>query len=348
MTNDSGTTISRPAPAATPAPATDGATPRTAASDVTTTLPGAGLLAVLALTWLAAMLWSAHAAIRSASTAAVATTAAAYAMPGVITASLLGGVTAGLVAVGLTARRTGDADRTALRFGVAAGAGLIVGLLAGAVAMLTYGGGSAPLVLAGVIAGAATLGGALAGVRATAVLAAAVAGSIAVSAAGLLLNLLRNPLLAAYGWSDRESHQLSALGWYALTVSLTSGLAAGLVAFAYLRRAARRADAAPRWPAYLAAGAGPGLAMLLAELITKTGGARVLAQAGSLSPADQAVQGILSGSRVNHALVVLFVGAITAIIAFGRTLRPAADEAPGEPADPPEASPIPSETAKNA
>ncbi len=320
--SDAGTPRRAARAGATP-PATNRAARAGAASGATP--PGAGLLAGLSLVWLAAMLWSTHAAIRAAATGAVATTAAAYALPAVISASLLGGVTTGLLAVGLLARRTADREpRPGPRFAVAVGAGLIVGLVAAVITALTNDGDSAPLVIAGGIAAAATLGGALAGIRATAVLAAATAGSLAVSATGLVLNLLRQPLLAAYGWGDRESQQLSALGWYAFTVSITSGLAAGLIGFWYLRRASRRAGTTPSWPTYLCAGAGAGLVLLLAELITRTGGARLLAEAGALSPADRAVQSLLSGSRINHALVVLFVGAISAMIAFGRTLKPAA------------------------
>ena len=38
------------------------------------------------------------------------------------------------------------------------------------------------------------------------------------------------------------------------------------------------------------------------------------------------MQRVLSGSRLNSALIVLFAGAITAIVALGRTLGPPAEE----------------------
>jgi hypothetical protein len=51
----------------------------------------------------------------------------------------------------------------------------------------------------------------------------------------------------------------------------------------------------------------------------------VLELAGRVSELELTVQHMLSGSRTNSALIILFVGAITAIIAIGRTLGPARD-----------------------
>jgi hypothetical protein len=47
-----------------------------------------------------------------------------------------------------------------------------------------------------------------------------------------------------------------------------------------------------------------------------------------VSELELTVQRMLSGSRLNSALIVLFVGAITAIIAVGRTMTPAPDDEP--------------------
>jgi hypothetical protein len=98
-----------------------------------------------------------------------------------------------------------------------------------------------------------------------------------------------------------------------------SGLVAGLVAYFLLRRGG------PPWPLFALAGAGPGLLLILAEILMRTAGARVLELAGKVSQLELTVQQILSGSRLNSALIVLFVGAITAIIAVGRTLGPPKD-----------------------
>ena len=105
---------------------------------------------------------------------------------------------------------------------------------------------------------------------------------------------------------------------------------------AWARRRAARADATAgvlRWPAYLVAGAGPGLLLLTAEVILRVGGRELLDLASALSEADAVAQTALGTSRIDNAIWVLFVGALTAMIVFGRTLGPAhADEEPVEPA----------------
>jgi len=54
----------------------------------------------------------------------------------------------------------------------------------------------------------------------------------------------------------------------------------------------------------------------------------VLELAGQVSELELVVQRMLSGARFNSALIVLFVGAISATIAVGRTIKPAAEETP--------------------
>ena len=61
-------------------------------------------------------------------------------------------------------------------------------------------------------------------------------------------------------------------------------------------------------------------------LAPATAGARVLNLAGRVSELETTVQQMLGGSRLNNALIVLFVGAVSAIIAIGRTLGPAPEE----------------------
>ena len=118
---------------------------------------------------------------------------------------------------------------------------------------------------------------------------------------------------------DTLASQVRATSWLSFVVSVVGGLVAGLSAYGYLRRR----DTGLRWPAYLAAGAGPGLLILLSDLVTRVGGARLLAVAGSVGADDRAAIGYLGTARLNTALVVLFVGALTTVIAFGRTLKPA-------------------------
>jgi hypothetical protein len=278
---------------------------------------GASVLAVIALAWLAAMMWSSHAEITSGE-GTLAITSAAMSLPTVISAGLVAGAAISL-AVGHLLRRL----RTPLRFAASVGAGLVVGVVVAIVVVSSYGGGEASTVLAGTAAAAVTAGGALAAVRARAVVGAIVAAGLVVFAVEQVLDNFQPNLMSLYGSKDDPSSRLSASGWSALTIAVCTGLAAGLVAFFYLRRAARRAggDAAPpKWPAYAIAGAGPGLLLVAAEFIIRTLGADVLALAGSVSEADATAQQMMDSSRVNNALVVLFVGAIVAILAFGRTM----------------------------
>lgn len=299
--------------------------------------PGAIAFALLALGWLAAMLWSAKAEISSSGISSMAITSAAYALPGVISASLVSGAAVSVTLANLLTRC--GVRRGTPRFLAALAAGLATGLLSALVVTLSYGEGSAIMVLAGTTAAAATVGGIAGGLRNTLVVAAIVAAGLAVFAVGFALSYFQDPVLSLYGSGDTEASQLTAFRWFSRTSSLASGLAAGLLAFGYLRLADRRVtrrttEAAPlRWPAYLIAGAGPGLLLLTAEVLTRTAGAEVLRLAGAISEADRAAQSLLGGSRINHALLVLFLGSLTALIAFGRTLRPAEEsaETPPEP-----------------
>jgi hypothetical protein len=110
---------------------------------------------------------------------------------------------------------------------------------------------------------------------------------------------------------------------------------AGVLAYAYLRR--QRTGGAPaRWPAYLLAGALCGLLTALAELATRLGGAGLLRAASRVSEADGAYLDYLNTARVNRAMVILFVGAIVALMLFGRTLQPAAEVPEAEPVEDPE------------
>ncbi|MFC7544760.1 hypothetical protein [Plantactinospora sp. GCM10030261] len=321
----------RPTPAGdSPAPATDAFRRQPA--------PGAPLLALLALAWLVAMLWSTQRAI-SSNAGTTAIFSAAYALPGVISASLVGGAAAGLAAVRLLARR--GAHRPWVRFAVAVGAGALTGLLSAVVLTLGRDDQGVVAVLAGTIAAATVIGGAIGALRPP-VAGAVVLGGLAVFAATFVLSLFQREITSWYGAGDTMASQLSAFTWFSRTLSVTCGLAAGLAAYAYLRGAERRAvgrDAAGEpdrpagWPTYLAAGAGPGLVLLLAETLIWTAGGRVLRLAGQLSEADQVAQGLLNGSRVVHGMGVLFLGGLVAMIAFGRTVRPADETGRAVPDD---------------
>ena len=306
------------------------------AQDGATTAPSRGvLLAAVGVVWMAAMLWSARATITGRANAEMEVTSTAYAMPGAIAASLVAGAAVALTVLAFLTR----GDRTpgvTVRFIIATGSGLAVGLL-GALSIITINTeGWLYAVVGGTVAAAATLGGALAGFRYRRVTAAVCWGAVTVFVVGFVLNVLQDMLLPLLGSGDTAASQTSAATWFALLQSVLSGLAGGIVAYRVLRRGR---DGGPdlRWPLYALAGAGPGLLLVVGEGLARTAGSRVLELAGKVSELELTVQQMLSGSRLNNALIVLFVGAFTAIIAVGRTLGPAGgapEPAAGTPAGP--------------
>ncbi|MEV6365862.1 hypothetical protein AB0L86_03080 [Micromonospora musae] len=297
--------------------------------------PAAMVIALLSVVWLAAMLWSTREAIHSAEAGVTVISLSAFALPGVISAALVTGAAVALAAGNLLARRYGDG--VTLRFVGAIGAGMLVGLLAALAINLTYADNATTNVIAGTTAAAAIIGGAVAGARS-----APAVGAISASALGVLIfvvafSRVRDPLFDLYGAGDTQESLVNAAKWVSRTESLLAGVVAGLLAFAYLtwskRRTIRQDPTAtlPRWPAYLLAGAGPGLFLLLAEVIIRVGGRSLLDLAGALSEADSVAQTMLGSSRVDNGIWVLFLGALIALIAFGRTLG--SPETEDDPAD---------------
>lgn len=295
-------------------------------------VPGAALLALLALGWLAAMLWSTREAINSAAAGVTAISLSAFALPGVISAALVAGAAFALSGVDLLGHRVGE--RATSRFLAATGAGLLIGLAAAFAINLTYADNATTNVIAGTSAAAAIIGGAVAGARSAPTVGAVVAAALGTLVFVVAFSRARDPLFDLFGAGDTQESLVNAAKWVSRTESLLAGVVAGLLAFGYLawarRRAIRRNPDAPalRWPAYLVAGAGPGLLLLVAEVIIRVGGRSLLDLAAALSEADAVAQTSLGTSRVDNGIWVLFVGALTALIAFGRTLGPAGDDDP--------------------
>jgi iron complex transport system permease protein len=272
-------------------------------------------LAFAGLLWMAGLLWSARATITGRTDVYMEVTSTAYAMPGAISASLVAGAAVGLTVVGLVTRRR--ALGATARFAVATGAGLILGLL-GALVMLTINTeGWVYAVVAGSIAAAATIGGALGGIRPPRLVAAVCWAAITVFLLGVLLTFAQGVLFGMFGAGDSPSSQVGAANWYSLTQAVVSGIVAGVLVHRLLR------GSGVRWVWIAVAGAGPGLLQVVGEILTRTAGARVLDLAGQVSALEKTVQQMLSGARLNSAMIILFVGAITAAIAVGRTLKPA-------------------------
>ncbi|WP_027659324.1 hypothetical protein [Salinispora fenicalii] len=298
--------------------------------------PGAPVLGLLALGWLAAMLWSTHSVIDSAAAGVTAISLSAFALPGVISAALIAGTAFALFGADLLAQQ--GRDRSTLRFVAAIASGLLIGLAAAFAINLTFADTATTNVIAGTTAAAAIIGGGIAATRRAPVIGAVVAAGLGTLVFVVAFSWARDPLFDLFGAGETQESLLSAAKWVSRTESLLAGLVAGLLAFGYLtwsrRRAARRSDPPTlRWPAYLIAGAGPGLLLLVAEVILRIGGRRLLDLASALSEADAVAQTSLGTSRVDNGIWVLFVGALTAMIAFGRTLGPAPldeDEPDGE------------------
>jgi hypothetical protein len=288
------------------------------------------VLAGIAVGWLIAVLWSAHATItgfgdrlgeatdNGIDRGALTLSRAALALPTVVTASLVAGVAVGLVAIRLVAGRSA-------RLALGAAAGLITGGAVAVAILIGYGTGSAIVVLAVAVGAAGVLGGLVATIRPAAMVGAAVAGTVAWFALGLVHAAFNDRLLEVFGAANTAASRVQATARLLLAVALTGGVIAGLVAYRYLRPRAGRLG----WPAYLGAGAGPGLLLLLANLVVLVGGARLRGLAAAYSNADDAVQRYIDTAGLNTALVLLFVGGVTAMIAFGRTLDPPDHDRPG-------------------
>ena len=287
------------------------------------------LLAGAALVWMAAMLWSARATITGGADAETTVTNTAYALPGAVSASLVAGAAVGLAIVTMITRRRALGSTT--RFVIAIVSGLIVGLLGALVIFTINTAGWVFAVVAGTVAAASTIGSALGGFRASHVVSAVCWAALAVFVLGFVLNTrdVQSPLLSLLGSGKSQTSQSNAASWFTFLQSVLSGLTAGLVGYSVLRRARRRGDVVNlSWPLYAIAGAGPGLLLVVGEGLTRTAGSRVIDLAGQVSVLELVVQKMLGGARLNSALIILFAGAITAIIAFGRTLKPAVDEEP--------------------
>ncbi|GIE88109.1 hypothetical protein [Actinoplanes regularis] len=287
----------------------------------------ATLLAIAALAWTAGMLISARVKITSWADAAMEVTSTAYALPGAVSAAIVAGAAVALLALTLISGRR-ELGATA-RFAVGTGSGLLVGVLCALPVITINTAGTIYAAVGGTVAAAATIGGALAGFRLPPVIAAAGWATLGVFAVGAVLNQsdIQSTILELLGSGRDTESAANANQYFSYGQSALGGLAAGLITFAILRRARRRAGGQDlRWTFYLIAGAGAGVLSVIAEILTRTAGAQVLELAGKVSELERSVQQILSTNRLNSALIVLFVGAFTAMVAVGRTLSPADDD----------------------
>jgi hypothetical protein len=298
---------------------------------------GAIVLFALGLLWLAGYLWSAHASIvGTGDDLLVVVTEAALALPGLVAATLLCGAATSHVALFARARRATGLGWVGLA--VAVGCGLLVGGAAGGLILVGYGHRSSVVVLAWAVLAAGVIGGLLGSLRPADALSAGLAATFGPFLLDFLPNLWQGQLLRLFGAGSTVASQFDAVRRLSIIEAFVAGLVAGLVGFWYLRRLLgrqapdSRRESGLRMLRYLTAGATPGLLLMIAEAVTRVGGARLFSAAGRLSDFDQVVIDYTNGSRLNHALVVLFVGALVALVGYGATLKPKARPRP-EPAD---------------
>lgn len=298
--------------------------------------PGAGTLAVLAVAWLLVMLSSLRQAVGAdPGDRALTITRAALELPQVISASLVTGVAVGLAAGNLLARFLPSVlTRPVRRLLISGAAGAVTGLAVATPVLLGYEGLPSIAGISTAIAVAALLGGLLSGLRHRVVVAAGTAATLAVFLVGLLEQTFQGDLRVLFGAGPDPESVVAASGWVVLTASLLAGAVAGALSYLYLRRGG---PFRLRWPAYLLAGAMPGLLVLAAEAVTRLGGARLFSLVSAASVSDELVLSYFHAARINRALVVLFVGALVAVILLGRTLPPRSED--DLPADPPATPP---------
>lgn len=279
-------------------------------------VPGTTALFALGLMWLAVTLWSAHAAL-SAAGDGVNIANVILVLPALNASSLLAGAAAGLF---LVTRFSSAAGRWR-RLVVGLGAGTVCGLLTAAAVLLAHGWTGQVAVLAATTGVAALLGGALAATPAVS-LASGLAGTFGAFAVGVLLSFFQSPLKSLLGAGDSFASQEAAAQRFFYASAALSGLVAGVLAYLLLRRR----FAVQRWPAYLVAGATAGLVLFAAEILAVLATSVLLTWVGAdaadaLSGFDWWAIAYVSNAGFIHAMVVGFAGALTAMIAFGRTLN---------------------------
>jgi hypothetical protein len=238
---------------------------------------------------------------------------AIFALPPIISASLLVGAATGLAAA-LWRRRGAPALRVRLALGAAAG--VVAALVTGGA---LYASSGSVLVAAVAVAVAALLGGLISAVRIP-VLAAGLAAALGVAVIQFGAALFTAELRGLLDGSGSGQEVGNAELQLALIVGIVAGVVAGLVSYAVLRRLRPGG-----LPGHVAAGAAAGAFLLVAEVVSRVTVPLLVRAAGGSTGDDPLVVQLTGQARLNSALVVFFVGAITGVITLGRSMpkRPA-------------------------
>jgi hypothetical protein len=275
------------------------------AKDVTGTAPAAtGTVALLflGLVWLGSTLYTAHATITSgAGNLSGAPGAAAAALPGMVAATLVTGASIGAMS-GKRFRSAGGRLLAGLALGT------LLGLVVAAGIRFAYGGAPSIMELAITVGAAGIVGGALA-VLPGAVLATGLWGTTWVFAAGVILGVVQPSLLKLLGSGEAAGTR------FVLGQSLVTGLTAAFCAVLFLRVPRSRV----LW--YLVSGALPGLVLLGAEWLTRAGGSAVARLVHGFGTGSPALVELSGSARLRHALIVLAVGGLAAMVTGALTVR---------------------------
>jgi hypothetical protein len=202
-------------------------------------------------------------------------------------------------------------------------AGSATGVLASAAVFMLRGvPSSAILVLALALALSGALGGAIAAIRPVEIARGGVPATLVALLLFFVVAFNSSWLLPLFGADGTAAGNRSANGLLAGAQALLIGLVSGFVAYFTIKRS----RATCRWPVYMLAGGLPGLFYIIADLFTRIGTKQLLGLATADTTVDRLISGDLGAGRINTGLVLFFVGAITAMLAFGRTLKASAGE----------------------
>jgi hypothetical protein len=249
----------------------------------------------LGLVWLGTTMYTAHATITgSQENVAGALGAAAAALPGVVAAMLVAGAAIG-AAAGARFRSAGGRLLAGLALGT------LFGLAAAAGIRFAYGAAPSIMVLALTVGAASVVGGALA-VLPGAVLRAGLWGTTWVFLVGVMFGVLQPNLVRLLGSGEAANTR------FALGQSLVTGLVAAFSTLRFMRVERYRV----LW--YFVGGALPGLVLLGAEWLTRTGGSAVAELVHGFRTDSPALVELTDSARLRHALIVLAVGGLVAML----------------------------------
>lgn len=280
---------------------------------------------LFALIWLGSTSYTLHATVTGRGAMVSGPLAAAIAgLPGVVAATLVAGASIGAAA----GRRVPSAGR---RLGAGLALGVLLGLAAAAGVQFAFGGGlgsgrDAAMVTLAVVVGAAGVVGSTLAVLPGPVLRAGLWGTAWVFLLGVIFGVLQPELVKLLGRASGSGIGIGIGGgraadtWFVVVLSLVSGLAAALAALRIRPAQPDRGAASVLWR--LVGGALPGLLLLGAEGITRAGGSATSQLVHGFPAGSPNLVQLSEPSRLRHALIVLAVGGLIALLVSARqTLR---------------------------